>query len=129
MTKTNFEIVLGSLESVTAKAVQITDPSLNEVVDTIEALDLVEERGTLLRGLKEVLSQVPQLTYIEWNRLVIVQFQGTRIEANLNLVRSTLAAQLSGNAQDRALLARMTGAVGACKVPSQIGVDLAACVL
>lgn len=106
---TPLDDLLGRLEEVSTEAAKITDPALSEAVDTIAALDKIKERGSLVQQLNTELKSAGPLSYTDFNRLVIIHYQGSRAEENLRLVRNQLAGQLSANTRERAYLDCVTG--------------------
>ena len=101
--------LLSRLEDVSAEAVNITDLALNPVVDTVTALNKIVERGELIQQLHTELAAAGPLSYTDFNRLVIIHYQGSRADENLKLTRSQLAGQLSSNTRERAFLDCLTG--------------------
>ena len=101
--------LLGRLEDVSAEAVNITDLALNPVVDAVAALDKITERGELVQQLNTELAVAGPLSYADFNRLVIIHYQGSRADENLKMTRSQLAGELSANTRERAFLDCLTG--------------------
>jgi hypothetical protein len=103
--------LLTRLEEVSAKAVDATDIVPRDGLDTAVASSLIEERGALIAELNDVLRAAEPVSYIEWNRLVVVQYQGNRIQANLLRFRSQAVLALAGNARAQAFIERLSGAI------------------
>lgn len=104
---TQIEELLTRLEEVNSEAADRSDPALHQKVDTVQVLELVRERGKLLDQLKPVLAAHAPVSYMEWNRLVVIHHQGTRILENLHQVRMRVASELGANASGRVFLDRM----------------------
>jgi hypothetical protein len=105
---TLMEELLTRLEEVNSRAVDSSDPALHEVVNTVQVLELIRERGLLIEQLKPELAARAPVSYIEWNRLVIIHHQGARILENLKQVRSQVALELGANSSGRVFLQRVT---------------------
>ena len=101
--------LLSRLENVSAEAVRITDPALNETAGSVAASDKISERGVLVQQLNGELATAGLLSYTDFNRLVVIHHQGCRAEENLRLTRNHLAGQLSSNTRERAYLDCVTG--------------------
>jgi hypothetical protein len=106
---TSIHELLSRLEDVSTEAVRITDPALNTTVDTVAALDKITERGQLVQQLNTELDAAGLLSYADFNRLVVIHYQGSRADENLKLTRSQLAGELSANTRERAFLDCLTG--------------------
>lgn len=116
---TSIDGLLSRLEDLTAEAVKVTNPALNESVDTIAALELIGQRGALINQLNTALSSPAEpLSYADFNRLIVIHFQGRQAESNLIHHRNQLANLLSTNTRERALLDRITGIVETPRMPS-----------
>jgi hypothetical protein len=111
MNKTVDEM-LTTLEEVSAKVVDATDITQRDTLDASLTIPLIEKRGALIAELNNVLRTSEPLSYSEWNRLVIVHYQGNRIQANLLGLRSQAVVALADNARAQAFIERLTGAVG-----------------
>jgi hypothetical protein len=105
----SIDTLLSQLESVSAEAVSITDPAVNETPDSVAALEKISERGVLVQQLHTELAAAGPLSYADFNRLVVIHYQGSRVEENLKLTRNQLAGQLSSNTRERAYLDCITG--------------------
>ena len=113
------EGLLGRLEDLTAEAVKATNPALPEAVDPIAALELIGRRGALINELKSALSLPAEpLSYTDFNRLVVIHFQGRQAESHLINYRNQLADLLSTNTRERTLFDRITGMVEAPRIPA-----------
>lgn len=105
---TQIEELLIRLEEVNSRAVDGSDLALHQAVDTVQVLELIRERGALLEQLKPVLASQAPVSYIEWNRLVIIHHQGSRILENLQQVRNRVALEIGANSSGRVFLQRVT---------------------
>jgi hypothetical protein len=103
--------LLTHLEEVTAKAFDATDTARHDTLDPERALALIEERGVLIAELNDALRTAEPVSYTEWNRFVIMQYQGNGIQANLLGLRSQAVLALADNARAQAFIERLTGAV------------------
>jgi hypothetical protein len=100
--------LLNQLEQISAEAVKITDPSLNEAVNSIAALETIRQRGDLVQQLNTELTVAEPLSYTDFNRLVIIHYQGSRVEQNLQLTRQQLVSRLASGTRERAYLDCLT---------------------
>ncbi len=105
--------LLSQLENVSAEAVRITDPALNETSESVAAFEKISERGVLLQQLHTELAVAGPLSHTEFNRLVVIHHQGSRAEENLRLTRNQLAGRLSAHTRERAYLDCITGGLNA----------------
>ena len=101
--------LFSQLENVSAEAVRITDPALNEMAGSVAVFEKISERGVLLQQLHAELEAAGQLSYTGFNRLVVIHYQGSRAEENLRLMRNQLACRLSAHTRERAYLDCITG--------------------
>ena len=101
--------LFSQLENVSAEAVRITDPALNEMAGSIAAFEKISERGVLLQQLHAEIETAGPLSYTDFNRLVVIHYQGSRAEENLRLTRNQLAGRLSAHTRERAYLDCITG--------------------
>ena len=69
--------------------------------DTKELLADLQQRTALIGQLSEALRSSPPLSYPEYNRLIIIQAQGQKIQASLEQMRGLIAAEMSGFGRDR----------------------------
>ncbi len=99
--------LLTRLEEVNSRAVEGSDPALQPSVDTVGVLELIRERGQLLEQLRPVLAAHAPVSYVEWNRLVVIHHGGARILENLKQVRSRVASELGANSSGRYFLERV----------------------
>jgi hypothetical protein len=106
---THIEELLTRLEEVNTRAVDSSDPALHQAVNTFQVLEIIEERGRLIEELQPVLAAHAPVSYVEWNRLVVVHHQGSLLLENLRQVRSRLALELGANNNSRLFLERVTG--------------------
>lgn len=91
--------ILDALERLTGSL--LTDSAGAGKCDLADVAGCLQQRATLLRQLSACLAASPPVNYTDYNRLVIVHFQGGQIEANLRKIRSGIAADLSCGARDR----------------------------
>jgi hypothetical protein len=105
--------LLTRLESVSMEAMKMTDPTANEVVDTIASDNKIQERGILVDQLNAELAAAGPLSYTDFNRLIIIHYQGSRTEENVQLARNQLAGELSLNTRGRAFLDCIAGGLEA----------------
>jgi hypothetical protein len=113
------EGLLGRLEDLTAEAVKTTNPALPEAVDPIAALELIGRRGALINELNSALSLPAEpLSYTDFNRLIVIHFQGRQAESHLVDYRNQLANLLFTNTRERTLFDRITGIVEAPRIPA-----------
>jgi hypothetical protein len=113
------EGLLSRLEDLTAEAVKATNPALPEAVDAIAALALIGQRGALISELKSALSSPAEpLSYTDFNRLIVIHFQGRQTESHLIDYRNQLANLLSTNSRERTLFDRITGMVETPRIPA-----------
>jgi hypothetical protein len=115
---TSVDGLLSRLEDLTAEAAKATNPALHELVDTLAALELIGRRGALINELSSALSSfIEPLSYTDYNRLIVIHFQGRQAESNLISYRNQLANLLSTNTRERTLLDRITGIVETPHLP------------
>lgn len=105
---TQMEELLTRLEELNARAVESSDPVLHQAVDTVQVLELIKARGQLIAQLQPVLASHAPVSYVEWNRLVVIHHQGSRILENLMQVRTRVAVELGANSSGRVFLQRVT---------------------
>ena len=103
----DIEALLTHLEEVSARAAESSHPLLNADMDTVQVLKLIQQRRKLIEQLQPLLAVHAPLSYIEWNRLMVIHHQGSRIQENLAITRNRLALELAGNAQGRMFLDRV----------------------
>jgi hypothetical protein len=99
---TELEDLLSRLEQVSAEAAESSNPLL---------AGAIEERGKLIEQIQPVLASHVPLSYSEWNRLVIVHHQGSRIQENLENIRNQVVLELGGNTRGRLFLERVTSMI------------------
>lgn len=104
--------LLTLLEEVNSRAAENSDPSLNTAVDVVAVLELIKERGRLIEQLQPLLALHAPVSYVEWNRLVVIHHQGALISENLGRVRNQVALELGTSYGGRLFLERMTGMLG-----------------
>lgn len=109
--KMQLEDLLTHLEQQSAQLVYISDLSLQEKVDTIQVRELLQCRRELIALLQPALAANAPVSYVEWNRMVVIHHQGLRIQENLAKVRSQLAFELGANANGRMFLQRVTNMI------------------
>ncbi len=105
--------LLSRLENVSTEAVRITDPVLDATPDSVVAFEKISERGVLLQQLCTELGAAGPLSYPDFNRLVVIHYQGSRAEENLRLMRNQLAGRLSSHTRERAYLDCITAGLNA----------------
>jgi hypothetical protein len=85
---------------------------LDSSADTFASPDgigaLIEERGVLIHQLAKHMDGATA-TYVEWNRMVVIQDAGGRIGAGLREARRQLMSQASVSGRDRAFLDCVNG--------------------
>jgi hypothetical protein len=106
MIPVEFETLLRDLEEVTEQALSLTRAEACSDADFAHCHSLVEKRSTLIRRLENV--EGP-LSYTDYNRLVIIGFQGQRLQENLLRLRMQLAAAVAANRQQSAYAKRVLG--------------------
>lgn len=111
--------LLTSLEEVTAKALGLSEPALGLGADLPETLVLIRQRDALIRGLCEMLPG-RDLSYVEYNRTLILSYQGQRLQDQLSDVRTLLATSLAAAMHQRAYAERVSGTVIGEPIPQHI---------
>jgi hypothetical protein len=106
---TEIDELLTRLEQLNCQAMDGSDPALQQSVDAVQVLELIRERGKLIEQLKPALAAHSPVSYVEWNRLVVIHRAGARILENLMTVRSRVASEIGSNASGRVFLERVTG--------------------
>jgi hypothetical protein len=99
---TQLEELFSRLEHVSTELAESSDPLLTGAI---------EERGELIQQLQRVLALQDPLSYSEWNRLVVIHHQGSRIQENLEKIRNRVALQLTENTGGRVFLERVTSMI------------------
>lgn len=100
--------LLHDLETVGTSLIHLLS-SLSEGIPSEAALlSLLSERGELIGVLTKHMEGVTA-TYVEWNRMVVIQHQGLQIEVNLRAARQRLVTQASAQDRNRAYLDCVTG--------------------
>ena len=102
-----FEELLPQLERLTASILKESAAPDNYDPEHLNAS--LEQRSALVRQLSDCVTSSPPVSYTEYNRLVIVHFQGGQIEANLRNMRRGIATELSCGARDRRYADRIAG--------------------
>ena len=92
--------LLTSLEEVTANAFSLTASTPDRNADFERSLELIQQRSVLIRELSEKLCGI-ELSYTDFNRLVIISFQGQRLQEQMIDLRARLATSLAANRQQR----------------------------
>jgi hypothetical protein len=116
------EDLLAQLETVSTELTEMTERSLAGADNLLEVLDLLSHRGSLVERVSSLLAQSAPVSYSEWNRLVIIHYQGQRIDTNLSTKRADILSQLTANAQGQTFLNRMTSLVEAPHTASSINI-------
>ena len=88
MTPLALEDLLSQLERITTEAVGAAAGA--EKSDFDRAVRLIVQRGELVRQLHDVIAASGPLSYMEFNRMVVVHHQGAQIEAGMKKTRETL---------------------------------------
>jgi hypothetical protein len=109
--KTEIEDLLTRLEELSAEAVDRSDPAQENGVDTLQVRALLQERGRLIEELQPVLAANAPVSYLEWNRIVIIHHQGSRIQENLVQTRNQVALDLRVNSSGRVFLDRVSSMI------------------
>ena len=106
--------LLANLEEVTANALSLADFT--------EGRDLIQRRSVLIRQLSEKLRGVA-LSYTDFNRLVIISFQGQRLQEQMIDLRVRLGTSLAANRQQRNYAERLLSCLPSEALPqhSEIG--------
>ena len=94
--------LLTSLEELTANAFSLTASTPDRNADFERSLELIQQRSVLIRELSEKLCGI-ELSYTDFNRLVIISFQGQRLQEQMIDLRARLASStsLAANRQQR----------------------------
>ena len=80
-------------------------------MNTVQVLELIQQRRKLIEQLQPLLIARSPVSYMEWNRLVVINHQGARIQENLSSTRNRVARELAGNASGRMFLDRVTSMI------------------
>lgn len=107
MTTDSIDGLLTELEELSAKALQET-----EAGNLTSAMHTIAQRGVAVGQLPTALAAAAPVTYVEWNRIAVIHFQGNRIQASLQAVRQRFAGERVQTAREQALLECVTGVVG-----------------
>ena len=108
MTPTDLETLLKDLEDVTEQAFKLGGTETSLEADFAQCLSLLERRNMLIRRLSGGAAEFA-LSYTDYNRLVIVGFQGQRLQENLLRLRMQLAAAVAANRQQSTYAERVLG--------------------
>lgn len=103
------EDLLTRLEEVSARADEVCDPELVETANIDQVVELIKARGELIGQLQRLLASHSPVSFMEWNRLVVIHRQGTRLQENSQRVRSQVVRALAANSSGRVFLERVTG--------------------
>lgn len=106
---TEIDELLTRVEELTTLAMDSSDPVLQQSVDMVQVLQLIRERGKLLDQIKPMLRSHAPVSYVEWNRLVVIHRAGARILENLSQARSRVTSEIAANSSGRLFFARVTG--------------------
>lgn len=113
------EHLLTRLEEISAEAVRATDPAASDSETAGDGGKIIRERGLLIEQLNQALAAATdRLGYSEWNRLVVIHHQGTRVRHNLEARRNEIAMALNVSARGRAFLDCVTGLAGNSHSPT-----------
>ncbi len=111
--------LLTSLEEVTVKALELSEPGLGLGADLAETLVLIHQRDALIRQLCDMLPG-RDLSYQDYNRTLVLSYQGQRLQNQLIDVRTQLATSLAVTLHQRAYAERVTGTVINGAIPQHI---------
>ena len=117
-TPAEFETLLRDLEEVTEQAFLLTLADSCSDADFSRCLSHIEKRSALIRRLGSVAGP---LSYTDYNRLVIIGFQGQRLQENLMRLRMQLAAAVAANRQQSTYAERVLGCFPAPTTSEQWG--------
>jgi hypothetical protein len=98
--------LLTELEDLSARA--IADVEAGEL---IAAADSIRLRGEALARLDDALAAAGPVSYEEWNRLVVIHFQGNRALQLLTVAKEQLSAEAVESSREQALLQCVAGVV------------------
>jgi hypothetical protein len=98
--------LLTELESVSAAALLHASTG-----DTICAASSIERRGVLIQKLTAMMAQSEPLSYTDWNRLVVIHYQGSRIAVDLHAARVQIAHEFVETSREHAYLGCISGVV------------------
>jgi hypothetical protein len=94
---------LTELEELSARALELADAG-----DTVAAAVVVNHRGEAVQRL-QALSE--PLSYTDWNRLVVIHYQGNQIAASLATARKQIASEFLESAREHAFLECIGGVI------------------
>lgn len=98
--------LLQELEDLSAEALeQVSAGQLKRAAES------VRQRGVAVRHLQEALAAAGPVSYEEWNRLVVIHFQGNRVQEAFTQARAHLASELSAAGREQALLHCVYGTI------------------
>ena len=114
--------LLASLEEVTTNALSLTASAPDRNAGFEQSLDLIQRRSVLIRQLSEKLRGI-ELSYTDFNRLVIISFQGRRLQEQMIDLRVRLATSMTANMQQRNYAERLLSCLPSEALPqhSEIG--------
>jgi len=95
--------LLTELEQLSARALELADAG-----DTMEAATVVARRGEAVERLQKLSEP---LSYPDWNRLVVIHYQGNQLAASLTSARRRIAAEFLETAREDAFLGCIGGVV------------------
>lgn len=95
--------LLTELEQLSARGLELA-----EAGDTVAAVPVIEARGNVVDRLT---SLSEPLSYADWNRLVVIHYQGNRIAASLQAARKVIAAEFLDTVRNDAFLGCIGGVV------------------
>jgi hypothetical protein len=106
--------LFSELERISAEAVD--QAAAGDIEATVRSIN---ERGAAVLRLEAALKNAPPASYTEWNRLIVIHFQGKRILEHLAAARMRLGSDLIESERERALL-DCVNAVAGVKNPATI---------
>jgi hypothetical protein len=95
--------LLTELERLSAHALELADAG-----DTVQAAGVVLERGQALQRLQSIREP---LSYADWDRLVVIHYQGNRIATSLQAVRVHIAREFLDSMREHAFLECMSSVI------------------
>lgn len=102
------EELLLHLEQASSEILSNLNPSAQDCVQHEDVLERIKARGKLIEQLAHQIGGVT-VTYVEWNRMVVIHRQGMQIEASLRQSKQGLIAQTSTSGRNRAFLDCVSG--------------------
>jgi hypothetical protein len=100
--------LLSQLEQISLEILSQLTPSADAFASPEALTALIEKRGALIHQLVKHVDDATA-TYVEWNRMVVIQHAGGQIDAVLREARKQLTSQASVSGRDRAFLDCVNG--------------------